>query len=89
MFAELFTSDKPNKKYFIQIGKKKIYFGDPNYEDYTQHHDKERRRLYRERHKHDNLNDPYSPGFWSWHLLWGDSTSVVTNFKRVDLSSRT
>jgi len=31
--------------------------------------DTERRRLYRLRHQHDNLNS-YSPGYFSWTVLW-------------------
>ena len=63
---------------------KVIYFGDNRYEDYTQHRDKERRRLYLERHKgKEHWNDPLTPGFWSARLLWGDATSVVKNLRDI------
>lgn len=50
-----------------------VSFGARGYEDYTQHKDKNRRANYRSRHRNDNLDDPYSAGFWSWHVLWGDT----------------
>lgn len=55
-------------------------FGASGYEDYTQHHDKERRRLYRERHQKDlQTGDPTRAGFLSYYILWGDSTDMRTN----------
>lgn len=47
-----------------------IHFGDRRYEDFLIHKDPERRRRYRIRHQNDNINDIYSRGFWSWHVLW-------------------
>lgn len=92
MNISLYKSDKPKKKYYVVIDKqdgkrtKKIYFGDSSYEDYTQHHDKQRREQYRSRHSGDNIHDYNSAGFWSWHVLWGDSTNILTNFKKVKLN---
>lgn len=55
-------------------------FGDSSAEDYTQHHDKERRERYRSRHKKDlQTGDPTRAGFLSWYLLWGESTSLQEN----------
>lgn len=55
-------------------------FGASGYEDYTQHHDKERRRLYRERHAKDlTTDDPTRAGFLSYYILWGDSTDIRRN----------
>jgi hypothetical protein len=57
-------------------------FGDPNYEDYTQHHDAERRRRYKMRHEKDlDTRNPKAAGFLSYFLLWGDSTSLDANLK--------
>ena len=57
-------------------------FGDPKYEDYTQHEDEERRRLYQQRHKKDlETEDPRRAGFLSYYLLWGNSTSLQENLK--------
>lgn len=62
-------------------------FGASAYEDYTQHGDEERRRLYRSRHAKDLLTeDPTRAGFLSYHLLWGPSTSLARNiatYKRM------
>lgn len=76
------VSNKKNKKYDAIMDNngriKLISFGDKRYEHYfdklghyshLNHNDKERRRLYRLRHQNDNL-DEYSPGFFSWHILW-------------------
>jgi len=59
----------------------KIPFGDKRYENYRDltglnlypqliHNDKERRRLYRLRHKKDLKKDYYSPGWFSYYILW-------------------
>jgi hypothetical protein len=59
---------------------KRTSFGHQDYEDYTQSKDKERRRLYRERHERDlRTGDPKRAGFLSYYILWGDSTSVSKN----------
>lgn len=61
-------------------------FGDSNMEDYTQHHDKERRESYRARHERDlRTGDPTRAGFLSYYILWGDYKSIRSNldaFKR-------
>jgi len=57
-------------------------FDNPNdpKNDYTLHKDKERRERYRTRHKKDlKTNDPTRPGYLSYYLLWGDSTSLRKN----------
>ena len=55
-------------------------FGAVGYEDYTQHHDKERRTRYRTRHKKDlATHNPKRAGFLSYYLLWGESTSLTVN----------
>lgn len=83
----LYRSTNPNKKYDIYIpinGEvRKISFGDSRYEDYTIHKDIKRRDNYRARHRNDNINDPLSAGFWSWHILWGDTTSLDKNLKNT------
>lgn len=60
-----------------------IKFGARGYQDYTQHKDQNRRHRYWQRHQNDNLDDPYSAGFWAWYVLWGDSTNVDTNFRKA------
>jgi len=62
-------------------------FGASGYQDYTIHHDRERRRSYRARHEHDldrrRAGKLYwtQPGVLSWHLLWGNHTSLDNNLK--------
>ena len=78
--VEIRKSTNPKKKYMAIIKssnrRKTIHFGAANMSDYTIHKDKDRRERYRLRHQHDNVSDIFSPGFWSWHLLWGDSTDI-------------
>jgi hypothetical protein len=69
-----------NKKYSVYYDD--IYltsFGQLPYEQYEDkigyyrdlnHYDKKRRDNYRTRHRHDNISDLSSAGFWSWHFLW-------------------
>ena len=56
-----------------------VHFGATGYEDYTMHHDKERRRRYRARHAQSEDAALDTPGALSYHLLWGESTSLETN----------
>ena len=77
-------SDRPGKKWkavFDVDGRSKTtHFGASGMQDYTQHHDQERRERYRQRHKKDlETHDPTRAGYLSWYLLWGDSTSLESN----------
>jgi len=57
-------------------------FGYKPMEDYTQHNDKERRRLYRQRHRKDlDTKDPRRAGFLAFYTLWGDSTDMSKNIR--------
>lgn len=86
---KLYRSTNASKKYDVYVPNdqsqrlKKVSFGARGYQDYTQHKDKERRDRYRERHIHDHINDPFSPGCWSYHVLWGNSTSLDTNLRAL------
>lgn len=82
--VKVVKSDRPGKKWkavFDNDGKSKTtHFGAAGMEDYTQHHDKERRERYRARHKKDlETGDPTRAGFLSYYLLWGESTSLQEN----------
>ena len=60
--------------------RKRTHFGAAGMADYTLTGDKERRRLYRERHRKDlETGDPTRAGFLSYYILWGDSTSIRAN----------
>lgn len=78
-------SDSPGKKwkavFELDNGRTKTtHFGAAGMEDYTQHHDKVRREMYRARHKRDlKTGDPTRAGFLSMEVLWGDSTSFAQN----------
>lgn len=57
-------------------------FGRQGSPDYTLTGDKERRRLYRIRHKKDlDTKDPKRAGYLAYYILWGDSTSIQENVK--------
>ena len=68
-----YSMDGKHKYYVIisEPGKKHrmIHFGDINYQDYLLTKDTTRRRLYRQRHKHDNI-DEYTSSRYSWNILW-------------------
>ena len=80
------TSEKSEKKYEAVFTKddgktKTVHFGAKGYEDYTQHHDKDRRTQYRRRHEKDLKGDPMRAGYLSYYVLWGESTNVQTNIR--------
>lgn len=72
----LSQSKTVNKKYdIITPDFKKISFGDNRYSDFTQHQDKDRKKLYLIRHKaNEDWNDLNSAGCWSRWLLWNKDT---------------
>jgi len=50
-------------------------------QDYTQHKDPERARLYRARHARDlRTNDPTRPGYLSYYVLW-ESPNMEANIR--------
>ena len=82
-------SDSPGKKYMVVVerdGRKKtIHFGDASMKDYTLFSAEERaarKRAYISRHAgREDWSDPMTAGFWSRHILWGDTPSVAENLK--------
>jgi hypothetical protein len=84
----LYKSTNSSKKWDVyvpsQSGRmRKVAFGARGMSDYTHHKDKERRSRYRARHANDHIDDPYKPGFWSWFVLWGDSSDLKTAFQHA------
>ena len=78
--TSVIRSTYPHKWTAIFDDGKRVNFGHADYQDYTQHHDVERRRRYRIRHKKDlETGDPRKPGFLSYYLLWGDSSDINRN----------
>ena len=83
---QILNSDNPKKKYKAIFTKndgktKTIHFGASGYDDYTTHHDKDRRAQYIRRHEKDFKGDPMRAGYLSYYILWGDSTNLQTNIR--------
>jgi hypothetical protein len=68
---------------------KRVSFGDATMQDYTQHHDPERARLYRARHAPDlETGDPTRPGYLSYYILWASPSmraNIAAYKKRFNL----
>ena len=81
---KVIKSPKPEKKYraiFQRDNGKEFHrdFGAAGMDDYTLTHDKEQRARYRSRHSKDLKDDTTTPGYLSYYILWGESTSVADN----------
>lgn len=62
--------------------KKHTKFGATGMDDYTKTHDKEQRARYIKRHQKDmGTGDPTRAGYLAKELLWGESTSLMTNLR--------
>ena len=71
-YKAVFTSDDGSKK--------SVSFGDNRYQDYTQHHSKDRRLNYLRRHEpREDWEHPDNAGSLSAWLLWGEHTSFDKN----------
>jgi hypothetical protein len=66
-----------NKHKFVAVfdDGEQVAFGAMGYEDYTQHKDKERKKLYLARHRNrEDWNNPKTPGALSRWILWNKPT---------------
>lgn len=71
-------SSRRDKKWMVKLtltdgSRHTVHFGDPSSEDYTQHHDEERRRRFHLRFARliaKNEGNPLSPMWYSARLLW-------------------
>jgi hypothetical protein len=73
---QLGPSTRAQKKWMIlpPTGKT-IHFGAKGYQDYTIHHDPERRERYIKRHQvREDWSNPNTAGFWAYWLLWNKPT---------------
>jgi hypothetical protein len=62
--------------------KKTTKFGQAGADDYIKTKDKEQRARYIKRHQKDlATGDPTRAGFLSRYLLWGESTSLMSNLR--------
>ena len=60
---------------------KTVYFGAQGYQDYTQHHDISRKKLYIQRHqKRENWQTPFTAGSCSRWILW-NKPSLQASFE--------
>jgi hypothetical protein len=75
------SQGKKRTALFTGPGRRTVHFGAQGYEDYTMHHDPERRRRYVERHGRgrENWDRCDTPGALSRWVLWGNSTSRTKN----------
>jgi hypothetical protein len=75
----------PAKKWRAEFSNgKAVEFGARGYPDFTltkgTAEDRAMRERYRSRHRHDlDVDDPVTPAFLSWFILWGDSTDMGRN----------
>lgn len=65
-------STRKNKKYMLydDNNNKWVHFGQMGYEDYTKHHDEERKKAFKQRNKHWMKNKNITPGILALFLLW-------------------
>ena len=71
-------STRKNSKYMAKLPDgKKVHFGSPKYQDYTNHKDKERRDKYlsramkiKNKKGESTYTNPQSSNYWSVNLLW-------------------
>ena len=81
-------SDRAGKKMMATFtkdnGRKKTtHFGQAGADDYTLKKNKEQRTRYRTRHKKDLSTGDYTrAGYLSYHILWGQSTSLRENIRK-------
>jgi len=66
----VYESSRKDKKYMVFDGHKMIHFGSSSYEDYTKHHDKEKRDRFRKRNHKWAHAPKYSAAYLSYNLLW-------------------
>jgi hypothetical protein len=89
---KLSRSEKPDKKFKVNVGLKTIHFGAKGMSDYTINRDPERKRLYISRHKaRENWSKSgiQTAGFWSRWLLWNKPSldeSILDIEKRFRVS---
>jgi hypothetical protein len=79
-------SNRKNKRYKVTLDDGQVFhFGLLGASTYLEHHNKQKREAYRKRHlgneteKHLIEHLIPSPSLYSYYLLWGDSTDLMTN----------
>ena len=71
------VSTRKNKRFYVIISDHIIHFGSKSGSTYIDHHDSIKRKNWRARHSKIKNKagqyvylDPYSPSYWSYHILW-------------------
>jgi hypothetical protein len=82
----------PKKKWRAEFSDgKAVEFGATGFNDFTltkgTAEDRAMRERYRSRHRHDlDVDDPVTPAFLSYYILWGESTDMgrnIASYKRM------
>ena len=87
-------SNKPDKKFMVNIDGRTIHFGARGMSDYTKHKDSSRKQRYISRHRKReswSRSGLKSAGFWSKNLLWNKpslSSSISAVERRYGLKIR-
>lgn len=84
-FSKSTRDGKKMMAVFFKDGKKvkTVHFGATGYEDYTTHHDEERKARYIKRHSKENFNYMTASGL-ARYILWNKPTieASIKDFKR-------
>lgn len=65
------VSTRKDKKYQVKTPDgKMVHFGASNYQDFSHHQDEKRRQSFLKRNWRWATQDPYSPAYLSYWLLW-------------------
>lgn len=84
---KLYDSTRADKKFMvITPSGHKVHFGATGYEDFTTHHDEQRKERYIARHQHNEdwtSTGLETAGFWSRWLLWNKPT-IVESINDID-----
>lgn len=91
MIVKIESSPRPTKKYRVILSNGKHYdFGLRGSSTYLDHKDVAKREAYRKRHlgnaREKQLIESAtpSPATFSYYLLWGDSTDINTNIRKLN-----
>ena len=79
-------SKSKGKKYsafFMDKGKEKVvHFGATGYSDFTKGASEDQRKNYRSRHSTGSYAKPDTANALSYHILWGESKSILKNIEQ-------
>ena len=78
-------SNRKHKKYQATDGRTTVHFCDNRFEDFTHHHNEQRKKNYISRHgKEDHsVSNALSPAFLARHVLWSEK-SVPESVRKLN-----